>query len=535
MPAHPPADSPAFAGLTAVPLDVVLSDAGLGVRQVAGPVEDREVAMVHTSEWEDPSRYLLGGELLLTAGRHLGTGHAELDAYVERLVRAGVAALGFGLAPVHDEVPPELLAACAHWGLPLLLVPPETPFVAVSRVVHLAMAEARSRELRRMSRAQSDLAAAASRPDAVESVLRQLAGHLGAWTALLDGDGHELVACGSHPADSARQRLLALARERGRLRAAGGRVPEAAVEHVGEAQLILHTVPGAESSGALQLALVTAGRQTSVDRSVAGMGVVLLSLLTGPRHALGADGPTAGALLRALLGAGPAELAALLHPSGDASAARWSVVAGRSSAARADGSARSARVHLAALGTALGTACLEVDGDTLRAVIPLPTTAEDRMPTGEAEVFEDFPDAVRLGWTLGVSAPAGTADLRAAAAQAERALHRALATDRRTVRHPRAQNGVHSLVDPDEARAQARHLLAPLLTAGPPGADVLVETLHGWLSAHGSWDRTAAALGVHRNTVRQRVTRVAALLDSDLDDPQTRMELWFALRWLDRV
>ncbi|MBF9073715.1 PucR family transcriptional regulator [Streptacidiphilus fuscans] len=530
MPADSLADSPVLAGLTAVPLEVVLSDAGLGVRQVAGPVEDREVAMVHTSEWEDPSRYLLGGELLLTAGRHLGTGQAELDAYVERLVRARVAALGFGLAPVHDEVPQELLAACDRWGLPLLLVPPETPFVALSRVVHLAMAEARSRELRRMSRAQSDLAAAAARPDAVEAVLRQLAAHLGAWTALLDGDGHELVACGAQPGDGARQRLLALARARGRVRAAGSRVPEAAVEHVGEAQLILHTVPGAEgsgaeSSGALQLALVTVGRQTSVDRSVAGMGVVLLSLLTGPRHALGTDESAAGALLRALLGAGAEELAPLLHPSGDAAASRWLVVAGRRSAARADGSARSARVHLAALGTALGTSYLEVDGDSLRAVIPLPES-------GDAG---DFPDAVRLGWTLGVSAPAGTEDLRAAAAQAERALHRALATDRRTVRHPRDEAGVHSLVDPDEARTQARNLLAPLLSAGPPGADVLLETLHGWLSTHGSWDRTAVALGIHRNTVRQRVARVAALLDADLDDPGTRMELWFALRWLGRA
>ncbi|WP_030958304.1 helix-turn-helix domain-containing protein [Streptomyces sp. NRRL S-378] len=49
---------------------------------------------------------------------------------------------------------------------------------------------------------------------------------------------------------------------------------------------------------------------------------------------------------------------------------------------------------------------------------------------------------------------------------------------------------------------------------------------------HGSWDRTAAALAVHRTTVRQRVARAAVLLGRDLDDPDTRMELWFALRRL---
>jgi DNA-binding PucR family transcriptional regulator len=78
-------------------------------------------------------------------------------------------------------------------------------------------------------------------------------------------------------------------------------------------------------------------------------------------------------------------------------------------------------------------------------------------------------------------------------------------------------------VPPDAAEAHARALLAPLSPA-------LAETLRTWLSLHGSWDRTAVALGVHRNTVRQRIARCAVLLGADLDDPDVRMELWFALR-----
>ncbi|WP_258029044.1 helix-turn-helix domain-containing protein, partial [Streptomyces fradiae] len=73
----------------------------------------------------------------------------------------------------------------------------------------------------------------------------------------------------------------------------------------------------------------------------------------------------------------------------------------------------------------------------------------------------------------------------------------------------------------------ARALLGPLLDS-----PALLETLRVWLSLHGGWDRTATALGVHRNTVRQRVARCATLLDADLEDAQTRMELWFALRRL---
>jgi len=70
-----------------------------------------------------------------------------------------------------------------------------------------------------------------------------------------------------------------------------------------------------------------------------------------------------------------------------------------------------------------------------------------------------------------------------------------------------------------------RTLLAPIAAA-----PALMDTLRTWLSLHGSWDRTAVALSVHRNTVRQRIARCAALLEADLDDPDVRMELWFALR-----
>jgi DNA-binding PucR family transcriptional regulator len=48
--------------------------------------------------------------------------------------------------------------------------------------------------------------------------------------------------------------------------------------------------------------------------------------------------------------------------------------------------------------------------------------------------------------------------------------------------------------------------------------------------------RTATtALGVHRNSVRHRVGQVERVLGVDLADAETRMELWFALRWAPKV
>ncbi|EFL15219.1 predicted protein [Streptomyces sp. C] len=178
-----PSSAPAGEPMTPpVGLAALLGERGLGLRHLAGPAV-AEVHGVHASEMADPSPYLLGGELLLTAGAELT--EAGAAAYVGRLARAGAAALGFGVTPVHEVVPPGLAEACERYGLPLVEVPPGTPFTAVARSVGRLMAEARTRELRRVAEAQQALAAAAARPDPVPALLSRLAASLGGWAALL--------------------------------------------------------------------------------------------------------------------------------------------------------------------------------------------------------------------------------------------------------------------------------------------------------------------------------------------------------------
>ena len=190
-----------------VPLAALLAREDLALRQIAGPPAHGVVVhWVHTSEMADPYPYLLGGELLLTAGVHIpdaaGPGTSYFDDYVSRIVAAGGAALGFGVAPVHDTVPEALIAACASHGLPLLEVPPRTTFSGVARAVWQLMARARLAELRRVTDAQQSLAAAASRPDPVPSVLRQLAQRLGGWAVLYGPEGTEIAGAGRAPAIS---------------------------------------------------------------------------------------------------------------------------------------------------------------------------------------------------------------------------------------------------------------------------------------------------------------------------------------------
>ncbi|WP_344986907.1 PucR family transcriptional regulator ligand-binding domain-containing protein [Streptomyces violaceus] len=570
-------------------LTSLLAREDLSLRRIAGPVDaDAVVHWVHTSEMADPYPYLLGGELLLTAGVHIpeaaGSG-TYFDDYVSRIVAAGGAALGFGVAPVHDTVPRALVAACETHGLPLLEVPPQTTFSGVARAVWQLMAQARLAELRRVTEAQQSLASAASRPDPVPSVLRQLAQRLGGWAVLYGPEGAEIAGAGRRPGEEVASALAALARvvrpasgsggqggsaptasartpaetsraggaaqpggpaesapegERpnspaepgrpGRVAEAGGARPHGAAPEAGRqpqppsrrvgagpspAPQLPVSSPGSrpaptsatDTTAGLHLAAYALGaghgfvlgvatpQRAPGDHTVVSVAAVLLSLLTGEQQS-GTGAARSSALVRLLLGAPPEEVAQLLGGE------RWVVVR-----ARPDGAGAPDAVAASALGAALGSALVDPAGDVVRVLVP-----GDRAP-------DPLP-----GWTLGVSAAVAPHDWPAADTQAARALARARATRTPLLRHgPRP--AFADLVPPDEAAAHARALLAPV--AAHPA---LTETLRTWLSLHGSWDRTAVALSVHRNTVRQRITRCATLLGTDLEDPDVRMELWFALR-----
>ncbi|MGW8395621.1 helix-turn-helix domain-containing protein [Streptomyces lydicus] len=544
-PPTPPASAPARQATPPpstppVPLTELLARTDLGLRQIAGPREGVAIHWVHTSEMADPVPYLLGGEMLLTAGMHLAevTGGAPalesyLDGYAARTVAAGAAALGFGIAPVHDTVPAALVAACDRHGLPLVEVPAGTPFTAVESAVWQAVTEARHRELTRLSEAQRALAAAAARPDPAAAVLRALSRHVRGWTALLAPDGTEHGSSGPRPVDAVRAAAGRLAQVVGGDGGAGG--PSSATDALPGTQLSAYALTG-RGPGRQALALVVAADPHDPPaHTIAGVAAVLLSLITGPA---GDRGPAAtghaAALVRLLVGARPAEVAPFLG------APLWTVV----HAERRRETTGAAASLATALGTPLiapaltaggtgpgagaGAGAAETEGTRAGT-----TAGAGALPAGgalRALVPGDREITAQPGWTLGVSAPVPVEELPAADRHAATALRRALAQHAPLVRHRApGPHGIASLVTADDARRHARALLAPLADSPP-----LLATLHNWLSLHGNWDRTATSLGIHRNTVRQRISRIATLLDTDLDDADVRMELWFALRSLDR-
>ncbi|MDT5267020.1 MAG: hypothetical protein QOI90_3646 [Mycobacterium sp.] len=84
-------------------------------------------------------------------------------------------------------------------------------------------------------------------------------------------------------------------------------------------------------------------------------------------------------------------------------------------------------------------------------------------------------------------------------------------------------------VTDDQARERAELLLQPLRNAAD---GVLLDTLTVYLLSECSTAATARRLGVHRNSVIKRLTRIQSLLGVDLDDDDTRLALRIACRAL---
>ncbi len=96
------------------------------------------------------------------------------------------------------------------------------------------------------------------------------------------------------------------------------------------------------------------------------------------------------------------------------------------------------------------------------------------------------------------------------------------------------QVGSHSLLlalqDEDVLAAFRRALLRPLEEHDARRRSRLVETLDRFLSSGCRWQRTAAELHVHVNTLRHRLDRVEQLTGRDLGSMEDRVDLWIALR-----
>ncbi|MFJ4855369.1 PucR family transcriptional regulator [Streptomyces sp. NPDC088730] len=115
-------------------LRALLDTDALGLRLLGGDDElDRSVRGVMTTDLRDPSRYLTGGELVLT-GLAWRRGAADSEPFVRILAGAGVAGLAAGEAELGD-IPDDLVEACRRHRLPLFAVNETVAFATITEYV----------------------------------------------------------------------------------------------------------------------------------------------------------------------------------------------------------------------------------------------------------------------------------------------------------------------------------------------------------------------------------------------------------------
>ena len=168
----------------------------LGLTLVAGRENaDRVISWAHAIELADPTPYLSGGELVMTTGLKMGPTSDEQYEYVARLSAAGVVALAFDTGTNFDRVPDGVLSAGDALGLPILQVPADTPFIAITRAV---IDELTADQLRTVQRVvdQQEIFARATLRDGVPGVVAALSQALSATAVVIGTDGRPLAATG---------------------------------------------------------------------------------------------------------------------------------------------------------------------------------------------------------------------------------------------------------------------------------------------------------------------------------------------------
>jgi hypothetical protein len=524
-----------------------------------------------TTDLKDPSRYLSGGELVLTglAWRHDAE---DSEPFVRILASAGVAALAAGEAELGD-IPDDLILACARHRLPLFAVNESVAFATITEHVVRQVSGERAGDLAAVvdrHRRMMTSGPAGGGPDVVLDLLGTDL-DLRAW--VLSPAGRAIagskVAGAALPADIRAE----LAAEHLAAARTGRRGPHRVT--VGPATYSLFPIGSStRTAGSTRdvRETVLSDWLLAVEADAGEWPEERLDLLQGVTQliAVERDRRDAARTVRRRLaqevlelvqaGAAPAEIAARLRVAapvllpGLGSAPHWQVVVAR--VEWDGGDIESGPVAQALLEEILvdplspgpehsDRIAVAHTGDEAVALVPLPAVPAEEDGSEPDLVADTLLAAVRdplsAGLnddgrlTFGVSAAVHSAEgLRGALEEARHARRVAAARPGRVCAAGHQELASHVLLLPfvpdDVRRAFTARLLDPLREYDRRHRAELIPTLEAFLDCDGSWTRCAARLHLHVNTLRYRVGRIEQLTTRDLSRLEDKLDFFLALR-----
>lgn len=487
----------------------------------AGVIEDLEDAV-----------RLTGGELVVTSGRWRRS-PADAERFACALVQRGAGALALDPAgPAPDGTLHELIAACEHWRLPLVELPPGTSGHEVVEAAITLIVDRRGAGLLRGAQRERSFAAALGAPAPLPQILALLRRETGRPVWLLTR-GATFAAAGEDPSDGdARASAETLADTRGiaELTLSDARpavafpLPASAERGSPPAWIVCETAPDALSSEdriAVEQAILFAGVHFASERSRRLERRVLAREFVRRAVSGDASGEELDAWARALGVEPRGHVVCVVAHVPRATPEDIADIAG----------------SLDDVAASCGVRGVTVTGDQEAATFLFAGDLDERIGRGIARsraILE--PELRRLSGALGTSSVMAReiADVMRTLHDARRVCQVNLLSEPEPVpdeRPPEPPLSTLLLLGNDEARAALHStVLEPLVAYDEAHGSELVRTLDVFLSTTGQWSASAAELGIHVNTLRYRLARIEKCTGRDLGSMTDRVDFYVALR-----
>ncbi|MFJ8170128.1 PucR family transcriptional regulator [Streptomyces sp. NBC_01693] len=445
----------------------------------------RSVSWAHASELADPTPWLLGAEVIMTAGLAVPRDAAGQCAYLERLDDAGVSALALSaqlhMPPLHDA----FFAAAEERGFPVLEVPLAVPFIAVAQEVAASVQEDARYRLGAQLQVFGSLRWLVAEDLDTPALLRRLEALSGYDVYLCTPQGRPLLPGVPTP-------------DPGVLPASvdapptvpGGFVLPVPAPGGPAGFLVAYERQGAQPAG------------LAVVQHIATVAALRLAMVRNEREVLRREGAeTLAELLQEVLDPEAARRRLARHAiEGDAVL----LVVRRTT--------DEALLH-----------CLEGHPHLLL------TWGEDRYVLGAPDLAEAVGDLPAVA--AGMSRPfAPGVALKVAEREALWAVSKAVESGRPVVRYGDDATGRWLPDDPAVLTALVEHVLGEVLRYDEAHDSHLLVSARTWMERDRRTETAAAALHIHPNTLAYRLRRFGALSHRDLAATGALAEVWLAIQ-----